>query len=63
MSRTTDDELFNHQLVNLKALKNYGGSSDLALANEYLQSYSADKQQRDEKLDELFTVAFDFVNN
>ncbi len=59
----TDDELFNHQLVNLKALKNYGGSSDLALAHEYLQSYSTDKQQRDEKLDELFTVAFDFVNN
>jgi hypothetical protein len=59
----TDDELFNHQLVNLKALKNYGGSSDLALANEYLQSYSVDKQQRDAKLDELFSAAFNFVNN
>lgn len=59
----TDDELFNHQLVNLKALKNYGGSSDLALVNEYLQSFSADKQQRNDKLDELFTVAFNFVNN
>lgn len=59
----TDDELFNHKLVNLKALKNYGGSSDLALANEYLQSFSADKQQSDEKLDELFSVAFDFINN
>jgi hypothetical protein len=59
----TDDELFNHRLVNLKALKNYGGSSDLALAYDYLQSYSADKQQRDEKLDELFNVAFNFVNN
>lgn len=60
---TTDDELFNHQLVNLKALKNYGGSSDLALANEYLQSFSDDKQQQDEKLDKLFAVAFNFVNN
>jgi len=59
----TDDELFNHRLVNLQALKNYGGSSDIALANEYLQSYSTDKQQRDEKMDELFTVAFNFVNN
>lgn len=59
----TDDELFNQQLVNLKALKNYGGSSDLALANEYLQSFSADKQQREEKLDELFNIAFDFINN
>lgn len=59
----SDDELFNHQIVNLKALKNYGGSSDLALANEYLQSFSADKQQRDKKLDELFNSAFNFVNN
>ena len=58
-----DDELFNHKLVNLDALKNYGGSSDLALANEYLQSFSADQQQQDEKLDELFTAAFNFVNN
>ncbi|MFU8789866.1 MAG: hypothetical protein ACNA7G_12625 [Methylobacter sp.] len=57
-----DDELFNHQLVNLKALKNYGGSSDLALANEYLQSYSSDKEQKDKKLDDLFNVAFEFVN-
>jgi hypothetical protein len=59
----TDDELFNHQLVNLKALKNYGGSSDLALAHEYLQSFSPNQHQREEKLDELFTVAFDFVND
>jgi hypothetical protein len=59
----TDNELFNHQLINLKALKNYGGSSDLALANEYLQSFSACKQQQDEKLDELFTVAFNFIND
>jgi hypothetical protein len=59
----TDDELFNHRLVNLTALKNYGGSSDLALVKEYLQSFSADKQQQDDKLDELFTAAFNFVNN
>jgi hypothetical protein len=59
----TDDELFNQQLVNLKALKNYGGSSDLALANEYLQSFSDNQQQREEKLDQLFTVAFNFVND
>jgi hypothetical protein len=59
----TDDELFNHRLVNLKALKNYGGSSDLALAYEYLQSYSADQRQIEEKLDELFNAAFNFINN
>lgn len=59
----TDDEPFNHKLVNLDALKNYGGSSDLALVNEYLQFFPADKQQKDEKLDELFTVAFNFISN
>lgn len=59
----TDDELFNPQLVNLKALKNYGGSSDLALVIEYLQSFSACKQQQDEKLDELFSVAFSFIKD
>jgi hypothetical protein len=58
-----DGELFNNQLVHLKALKNYGGRSDLALANEYLHSFSTDIQQRDEKLDQLFNAAFDFVNN
>jgi len=58
----TDDELFTPQLVNLKALKNYGGDSDLALVIEYLQSFSACKQQ-DEKLDELFSVAFSFIKD
>ena len=57
-----DDEVFNHQLVNLNALKNYGGSSDLAMVNDYLQSFSACKQQQDEKLDALFVLAFNFIN-
>jgi len=58
-----DDELFNHKLVDLKSLKNYGGGSDLALAREYLESLSASKQQQDEKLDELFAEACDFVSD
>ncbi len=58
-----DDEPFSRRLINLKALKYYGGSFDLTLVNEYLQSYATDTQQQDEKLDELFTVAFNFVNN
>jgi hypothetical protein len=57
-----DDELFKHHLVNLRALKNYGGGSDLALAREYLESFSANRQQQDEKLDELFDEAFEFVD-
>lgn len=59
----SDNELFNHKLVNLDALKNYGGSADIALADEYLQKLFTDKQQRNEKLDELFTSAFYFVTD
>jgi hypothetical protein len=58
-----DDELFNHKLVDLKSLKNYGGCSDLAMAREYLESFSASKQQQEEKLDELFAAAYDFVSD
>ncbi len=58
-----DDEPFNHKLVNINALKNYGGESDLSLANEYLQSFFADKQQAENKLDELFAIAFNFIND
>jgi hypothetical protein len=58
-----DGELFNHQLINLQALKNYGGSSDLVLANDYLQSFSACKKRQDEKLAELFDQAFNFIND
>jgi hypothetical protein len=58
-----DDELFNQQLINLKALKNYGGSSDLVLITDYIQRFSACKQQQDEKLHELFAVAFNFIND
>ena len=56
-----DGELFNRKLVNLNALKNYGGSSDQALAIEYLQSLSTSKQQ-EAKLDALFSEAFCFIN-
>lgn len=59
----SDDELFNHKLVDLKALENYGGGSDFALVREYLESFSARKQQQDEKLDELFVDAFDFISD
>ena len=58
-----DDELFNRELVDLKSLKNYGGGSDLALIREYLESFSTNTQLQDQKLDELFTVACDFVSD
>jgi hypothetical protein len=56
-----DDELFNHRLVSWNSVGNYGGGSDLVLIHEYIESFSANKQQQDEKLAELFTAACDFV--
>ncbi|MDD5113460.1 MAG: hypothetical protein PHC94_05545 [Methylobacter sp.] len=57
-----DNQPFNRRLVNLQALKNYGGSSKLAVVEDYLQSFSTSQQERDRKLDALYTVAFKFLN-
>jgi hypothetical protein len=58
-----DDELFNNKLVNLSSLENYGGGSDLTLVREYIDNFSASKQQQDKKLDELFTAACNFIRD
>lgn len=58
-----DGEIINHRLVNIPALNNYGGGFDLALIDEYLQSFSESEQERAEKLNELFKMAFSFVND
>ncbi|WP_262964700.1 hypothetical protein [Methylobacter psychrophilus] len=58
-----DDEPINQHLVNLHALHNYGGSSDLETINEYLDCFIADKSHKEKKLAELFLAAFHFINN
>ncbi len=58
-----DDEPINQHLVNLHALHNYGGSSDLETINEYLDCFIADQILRENKLSGLFLAAFDFINN
>lgn len=58
-----DDEFFKNALVNLKSLKNYGGDSDLALVNEYAESFSKCKKLQDAKMDELFTLACEFISD
>jgi len=56
-----DDELINPRLVNLNALRNYGGASDLDIVNEYIECYFPDKERRDKKVSELFIAAFNFI--
>jgi hypothetical protein len=58
-----DDEIFTCRLVDPPALENYGGSFDLALIDDYLRSYSSDPQARDQKLNQLHLVAFNFIND
>ena len=57
-----DGEAFNANLINLRALRFYGGSSDIELVNEYMECLMPNKTERKQKLAELFLVAFNFVN-
>ena len=57
-----DGEAFNANLINLRALRFYGGSSDIELVNEYMECFMPNKTERKQKLAELFLVAFNFVN-
>lgn len=58
-----DDEIFNANLINFKALHNYGGCSDLEKAIHYLEHFIASKVQREEKMQELLFQAFRFVDS
>lgn len=57
-----DDEVFNLNLVNIDALRNYGGHSDLEKANSYLENFITSKWQREEKMLDLLSQAFDFID-
>jgi hypothetical protein len=58
-----DDEPFQSQLLSVQSLKYYGGEDDLAIVNDYLQSYSADKQTQERSLNQFLMQAFNFVND
>lgn len=58
-----DNEPINPRLVNIEALKYYGGESDLELVNEYLDCFIATQELRKRKLNMLFLEAFSFIND
>lgn len=58
-----DNEPFNQNLLSVQALKYYGGDADLAVINDYLQSYTADELEQHKILDSIFIKAFNFVND
>lgn len=57
-----DGEQFNARLVNLNALHNYGGRSDLEKVHEYMDIFIPSRNRHQEKLTELFDRAFQFIN-
>lgn len=62
-SAQIDNEPFNLDLVPTQALKYYGGEADLAVVNDYLESFSAHKHVQAESLSRLFIQAYDFISD
>jgi len=58
-----DNECFSKNLINVNALQNYGGKSDLKKVYEYLQNFIADNSLHEEKVAELFNKAFQFIDS
>ncbi|HEY8218784.1 MAG TPA: hypothetical protein VIF86_01675 [Methylobacter sp.] len=57
-----DNEPINPELININALQYYGGSSDLEIANEYLECFIDSNDLKERKMTELFLAAFNFVS-
>jgi len=58
-----DDEAFNFNLFTPHALNYYGGSSDVKKAYAYLEYFIPSSQLRENKMLELFSEAFSFIEN
>jgi len=58
-----DDEAFNFNLLNTHALNYYGGSSDIKKAYTYLEYFIPSEPEREIKMVELFSQAFQFIDN
>ncbi len=50
-------------MLTTDALKNYGGASDLETVSMYLENLMPSKKRRDERMVELFDLAFEFIDN
>lgn len=60
---TRDAEVFNQNLVNLTALRHYGGHSDLEKVQHYLEHFVSSKAEQEQKLTELLKQAYWFIDN
>lgn len=60
---TRDAEVFNQNLVDLTALRHYGGHSDLEKVQHYLDHFISAKAKQEQKLTELLKQAYWFIDN
>jgi len=60
---TRDGEIFNQNLVNLNALRHYGGHSDLEKVHHYLEHFVTSKANQEKKLIELLKQAYQFIES
>jgi len=58
-----DNESFGKNLINVNALHNYGGTSDLEKVYEYLENFISENNLHEEKIAELFDQAFQFIDS
>ncbi len=58
-----DNEQFSSKLININALRYYGGTSDLEKIYEYLDTFITASSRHEEKQAELFNQAFQFVSS
>ncbi|WP_031434151.1 hypothetical protein [Methylomarinum vadi] len=58
-----DDEIFKLNLINPKALHNYGGYSDVERAYDHLKAFISNSTQQEQKMTELLKEAYRFVDN
>jgi hypothetical protein len=58
-----DNESFGKNLINVNALHNYGGTSDLEKVYEYLENFISENSLHEEKIAELFDQAFQFIDS
>jgi hypothetical protein len=57
-----DGEIFNANLVNLRALIFYGGDQDMSAINDYMECFVPGKADRRQKLADLFSAAYCLIN-
>jgi hypothetical protein len=57
-----DNEIFNANLVNLRALIFYSGDQDLSAINNYMDCFVPDKADRRQQLADLFSAAYGLIN-